>query len=126
MRAAAGQGPLKLLARIAIMHALHGKIEPPIGNRTTSRRRQNGETTGSATHGAGGVARWLREAARLSHRPTEISFPCLLASQMGSMSANTVPYCKACTEYESEVEHEHTAFERSPRCPLNNEHLGAP
>jgi hypothetical protein len=24
--------PWKLLARIAIMHALHGKAEPPIGN----------------------------------------------------------------------------------------------
>jgi hypothetical protein len=32
MRAAAGHGPWKFLARIAIMHALYGKPEPPIGN----------------------------------------------------------------------------------------------
>jgi hypothetical protein len=32
MRAAAGHGPWKLLARIAIMHALRGKSERPIGN----------------------------------------------------------------------------------------------
>jgi hypothetical protein len=32
MRAAAGHGPWKLLARIAIMHVLHGMPEPPIGN----------------------------------------------------------------------------------------------
>jgi hypothetical protein len=32
MRAAAGHGPWKLLSRIAIMHALHGRAEPPIGN----------------------------------------------------------------------------------------------
>ena len=32
MRAAAGHGPWKLLARIAIMRALRGKPAPPIGN----------------------------------------------------------------------------------------------
>jgi hypothetical protein len=32
MRAAAGHGPWKLLSRIAIMHAMRGKPEPPIGN----------------------------------------------------------------------------------------------
>jgi len=32
MHAADGHGPWKLLARLAIMHALHGRAEPPIEN----------------------------------------------------------------------------------------------
>jgi hypothetical protein len=32
MRAATGHGPWRFLARIAIMHALYGKTEPPIGD----------------------------------------------------------------------------------------------
>jgi len=32
MRAAAGYGPWRFIAWIAIMHALYGKPEPPIGN----------------------------------------------------------------------------------------------
>jgi len=32
MRAAAGHAPWRFIARIAIMHALYGKREPPIGN----------------------------------------------------------------------------------------------
>ena len=32
MRAAAGHGPWRFLARIVVMHALYGEAEPPIGN----------------------------------------------------------------------------------------------
>jgi hypothetical protein len=32
LRAASGHGPWRLIARLAIMHALYGKAEPPISN----------------------------------------------------------------------------------------------
>src|SRR5581483_11145430 len=40
MRAAAGHGPWRFIARIAMMHALYGRPEPPIG---TERRTAGDE-----------------------------------------------------------------------------------
>jgi hypothetical protein len=51
MRAAAGHGPWRLLARIAIMHALHGKPEAPIAGAKARRERRDGKVNGNATHG---------------------------------------------------------------------------